>query len=64
MLSFVENFDNRKSNLEQVFKISKVPSDNGLRNILDPVDPSLLLPCFDLLIQEIDKQGLLKNTNI
>ena len=60
LLSFVDNYPARKSNLEAVFKISKVPSDNGLRNILDPVEPSSLLRCFQTLMQEVDKEGLIK----
>lgn len=60
LLSFIENYETRKENLEQVFKISKIPSDNGLRKILDSVDPNLLLPCFQGLIKSIDNQGLIK----
>jgi hypothetical protein len=29
VLSFIDNYDARKKNLEQIFKISEVPSDNG-----------------------------------
>lgn len=59
LLSFVENYVCRKSNLEQVFKIKKIPSDNGLRNILDPVEPIKLLPCFQTLFKELDNQGFM-----
>lgn len=59
LLSFVNNYPARKSNLEEVFKISKIPSDNGLRNILDPVRPDFLLPSFQSLMHEIDKNGLM-----
>ena len=60
LLSFVENYPGCKSNLEQVFKIKNIPGENGLRNILDPVEPSSLLPCFASLVQEVDKQELLE----
>ena len=63
LLSFVDNYPTRRSNLEAVFKISKLPSDNGLRNILDPVDPTSLKPCFHTLLQEIDNQGVIRKYN-
>lgn len=60
LLSFVQNYPARQSNLEQVFKIDQVPSDGGIRNILDPVDPIALLPCFKTLLELIENIGLLE----
>jgi len=49
LLAFKNNFEVRQENLEQVFKIKEVPSDNGLRKILDGVSPGSLRPCFEAL---------------
>lgn len=46
LLSFIEHFPTRKENMEQVYKISSVPSEQGFRKILDPVDPDGLLDTF------------------
>ena len=60
LLAFVNNYPARKSNLKQVFKIEQIPSENGLRNIIDPVQPLSLLPCFQTLINEVEAIGLLE----
>jgi len=46
LLSFIENYPTRKENMEQVYKISSVPSEQGFRKILDPVNPNKLLDTF------------------
>lgn len=46
LLSFINKKGARKENLEQIYKIGSVPSENGLRNILDAVSPSVLRPVF------------------
>lgn len=46
MLSFINNYPTRKDNLEQVYKITSVPSEQGFRKILDPVNPDKLLDTF------------------
>lgn len=61
LLSFISNFAFRKENLEQVFKIKKVPSDNGIRKILDPVLPEYLLPTFKTMFEHLESQGALNN---
>jgi hypothetical protein len=35
-----------KSNCQSLFKIDKIPTDNHIRNMLDPALPSLLFPLF------------------
>lgn len=60
LLSFVDNFPYRKENLEQVFKINKVPSDNGIRKILDPVNPSLFNPTFKTLLNFLKEGNMLE----
>lgn len=61
LLSFISNFAFRKENLEQVFKIKKVPSDNGIRKILDPVLPEYFLPAFKTMFEHLESQGALNN---
>lgn len=52
LLSFVENYPSRKDNLEQIYKIAAVPSEQGLRKILDPVNPDELLPTFQTIFSD------------
>ncbi len=52
LLAFKNSYEARQENLGQVFKVKEVPSDNGLRKILDPVNPISLLPCFEALYRE------------
>jgi len=35
-----------RSNCETLFGLSKIPSDNHIRDMLDPADPALLYPVF------------------
>jgi len=46
VLSFVENYPARKDNLEQVYQIDSIPSEQGLRKILDPLNPNELMGSF------------------
>ncbi len=39
LLSFRNKFSEDKKNLESVFKTSKVPSDNEMRQVIDEIDP-------------------------
>lgn len=59
LLSFMENYVSRKENLEEIFKIKEIPSENGLRKILDRVDPMALLPSFQHLFEHLEKEGFL-----
>ena len=55
LLSFVEQYRTRKSNLKSVFGITQCPSDSGLRTILDQVEPVALqniLPNYVKLLAE------------
>ena len=52
LLSFVENYEARKENLEQIYKIQDVPTPKGLRKILDPINPAKLLPTFKAIHEE------------
>lgn len=52
VLSFVENYPARAENLEAVYYIKSIPTDNGMRGILDPVNPDELLPVFQSLMSD------------
>jgi len=52
LLSFMENAPNRKENLEQVYKIEKLPSEQGLRKILDPIHPDKLQETFQSVLSD------------
>lgn len=52
LLSFVDNYPHRKENLEQVYGISTIPSEQGLRKILDPVHPDELMPSFKTVLAD------------
>lgn len=46
-------------NLGTIYKLNHIPSDNGLREILDGVDPASLRPGFKELFNYCRKSGLL-----
>lgn len=60
LLSFINNSIHRKANLEQVFKIRKLPTDNGMRKILDPVQPSVFLSSFKTLFEHLENLEILQ----
>ena len=47
-------------NAQSLFKIGSVPCDNHIRQILDPIAPTLLFSLFDDLYQGFDQAGLLE----
>ena len=46
-----------RSNCESLFGLSKIPSDNHIRDILDPADPALLHPVFATVLAELEQGG-------
>ena len=49
-----------RNNARALFQIARIPSDNHIRQTLDPVAPSHLFSLFDDLHQAFDEAGLLK----
>jgi len=49
LLSFVNNYVARKPNLEAIYKIESIPSDSGLRKILDLAQVAYVAPNFTLI---------------
>ncbi len=48
------------SNAESLFRIRKVPCDNQIRNLLDPIAPHNLYPVFGRVFNELEAAGELK----
>lgn len=46
-----------KSNAESLFGIEQIPTDNQIRNLLDPIAPSELYPVFSTTFAELEQQG-------
>ena len=43
-----------RSNAESLFGIEKVPCDNQIRNLLDPIAPRFLFPMFEWTIGALE----------
>jgi hypothetical protein len=50
-----------KSNLSTVYHIAKAPCDSQLRDILDPVDPECLRPCFSDVFRQLQRGKALES---
>lgn len=61
LLSFVENYETRQENLKSIYKIEQIPTDNGIRNILDPVAPNNFLPVFKSILSDERVEPILEN---
>lgn len=48
------------NNGRTLFGIQKLPTDNQIRNLLDPVDPKLLWPAYRRTFKYLQKQGVVK----
>ena len=43
-----------KQNLHTLFQVKKVPSDNQIRNLLDPLNPLEFAPQFEWIWQQVE----------
>ena len=48
-----------RSNAGTLFKIDRIPTDNHVRNLLDPVEPKALFPVYDRIYTVLRSQGVL-----
>ncbi len=48
-----------KSNAQSLFGIHRIPTDNHIRDLLDPVSPEHLFPVFEEILQVLSVQGQL-----
>jgi len=49
-----------RSNCQTLFGIGKIPTDNYIRDNLDPVDPGYLQPCFTRMEQLLKEQPVMR----
>jgi hypothetical protein len=49
-----------RNNAQSVFGITQIPSDNQIRNLLDPIEPQLFYPVFSSTFEQLEKVGYLK----
>ena len=50
-----------RSNAQSLFHIEQIPSDNHIRQTLDPVPPEKLFPLYDQVFQALRQKGVLEN---
>ena len=50
-----------QSNAQSLFHIEKIPSDNHIRQTLDPVPPEKLHPCYDAVLESLRDGGCLES---
>ena len=48
-----------KSNAQTLFQIDKTPTDNHIRDMLDPVEHQELFPVYDSIYEAFGEQGIL-----
>ena len=52
------------SNAQTVFKLKQIPTDNHIRNLLDPVSWKLVFPVFDDIFDGLKKSGYLDSFRV
>lgn len=50
-----------RSNLETLFQVENIPTDNHIRSLLDPIEPQAVFPVYDAIYEKLSKQGILKS---
>jgi hypothetical protein len=50
-----------KSNAQSLFGVHRIPSDNQIRALLDPVKPEQVFPIFEEILQALEQQGQLQS---
>lgn len=50
-----------RSNAESLFDLSEIPSDNQIRNLLDPVSPECVQPVYRQTFLALEQTGMLKD---
>ena len=48
-----------QSNAQTLFQIEKTPTDNHVRDMLDPIEPKALFPVYDSIYEAFEEQGIL-----
>ena len=50
-----------KNNAQSIFGVHKIPTDNQIRSLLDPVSPQLLFPVFDRIFEFLVSEGVISD---
>lgn len=50
-----------KKNLQTLFEVENIPSDNQIRNLLDPLEPEQFAPQYEWIWKELTKRGGLQS---
>jgi hypothetical protein len=50
-----------RSNAQTLFHLEQIPSDNHIRQMLDPVPPEKLFPCYDAAVESLRQAGHLES---
>ncbi len=50
-----------QSNAQSLFHLEQIPSDNHIRQTLDPVPPEKLSPCYDAALESLRQTGQLES---
>ncbi len=53
-----------RSNAGSLFRIEKIPSDNQIRGLLDPLSPRYLFPLFDEILVALEQAGQLEQFRV
>jgi len=53
-----------RSNAGALFQIEKIPSDNQIRSLLDPITPRYLYPLFDEIVLALEQSGQLEQFRV
>lgn len=53
-----------RNNAQGLFGVHQIPSDNQIRNLLDPVSSVALCPLYRQILQGLEQQGMLKSFQV
>ena len=53
-----------QSNAQSLFHLEEIPSDNHIRQTLDPVPPDKLFPCYDAVFESLRQAGQLESWRV
>jgi hypothetical protein len=54
----------RRNNAQSLFGVPEIPSDNQIRNLLDPTGPELFYPVVSNPFEHLEKAGHLKSYRV
>jgi len=54
----------KRDNVQSLFDVAGIPSDNQIRNIVDEIDPATMSPVFNETLKASEQSGLLKEYRV